>query len=142
MQDEVIEAQYKLIQTFVKMVEREARLELTDFEAALRKHEIVSGKVLEVVEKFMPSGHQPRTFDSEDCNFRWLNLPVKQVAEKVVRFLNDIRPEQVPVESIENFVRAVLNEMNTVFYHNFTHAATVMQVSLLIRSIIPPFAKI
>ena len=124
-----LEGYLSTLRTLKNKLDFEFKRIYTDVKAAGVKFDYKGHEVIDIVDIYKTKEEDFLNFDLEDINFPLLSLTNHELEIIAINTLLNIAPITLDKDVISNFVKTVRDGYCIVFYHHFTHAFSVMQVS-------------
>lgn len=122
-----LKSQNKFLTDYTRHLEAQAAYSKTTTEASLQKYRLKNKKLIDLVGLWKPPPRSLSSFKIEDIDYPLLNLTNRQLETLSKIHLKSLALPGSPLKKIDVFVDKVRKGYNPVFYHNFTHAFSVMQ---------------
>ena len=127
-----MEEKINMLKTAKKKQDNFHKMKLTDVEAFKLKFSRKKKTTIDLCEKMVLSGFDSKAnFDLQNINAPIFCYSNNQLVAATIKMIMEIKPEGVSELTIKDFCYTVAINYNIVPYHNFTHAFSVAQVSLL-----------
>lgn len=122
----------KLLQDLIDQVEHRFGLKTSDYLASIEKYQFKNKSVISAVQTHKPPSADLKNWDKTNPDFSWLALTKAELIQAATDFLISIAPETSNHKTIKNYVQKIASRYRMNFYHNLSHACSVMHVNDLI----------